>query len=292
MKSYSDLRTMHGELTNQTATSNLDFGSRAHNDAIRQLLGLPYEWGFLEDTATETTVASQDAYQLPYNIDKLVAVTITVGTTNHVVYEAKDQREWNELKETDYTSDIPELFYVTGNQIEFYPTPSSNGNTITFFFKKAVKDLANADYTTGTVTGTNGSTGIEGAGTTFTDAMVGRFLKLDDDGYWYEIASFTDADTITLRKEFQGTTAAGASYTIGEMPVLPEAYHDLPAYYGAAQYWMKEGEIARGREYLGLWEEGKARLIRDHGNKTANVDISDGPAGTHERLNPNLYITL
>lgn len=279
---------MHGDLTGNTGTTNLAFGKRAHNDAIRQLLGQPYDWDFLEEEATDVTVAAQGAYQLPYNVDKVRSVTITVGTTVWPLMEANSRLEWNLLKESPYTSDIPSKFFVTNGNLEIYPTPASSSNVITIEYKKGIRDLSVVDYTTGTITATNGSAAIVGSGTTFTAAMVGRYIKVNADNYWYEIAGFTDTTHVTLRKKFQGTTAAAAAFTIGEMPVLPEVYHDLPAYKGAAEYWMKEGELQRANAYQDKFEKGMARLAADHGNKTTQVGIED----TILVRNPNLYITL
>ena len=279
---------MHGDLTGNTGTTNLAFGKRAHNDAIRQLLGQPYDWDFLEEEATDVTVAAQAAYQLPYNVDKVRSVTITVGTTVWPLMEANSRLEWNLLKESPYTSDIPSKFFVTNGNLEIYPTPASSSNVITIEYKKGIRDLSVVDYTTGTITATNGSAAIVGSGTTFTAAMVGRYIKVNADNYWYEIAGFTDTTHVTLRKKFQGTTAAAAAFTIGEMPVLPEVYHDLPAYKGAAEYWMKEGELQRANAYQDKFEKGMARLAADHGNKTTQVGIED----TILVRNPNLYITL
>lgn len=67
-------------------------------------------------------------------------------------------------------------------------------------------------YNTGTISITGGTTAVVGVGTTFTSAMVGRFILLD--GLWYEIITFTDTTHITIGTDFTGTTLAASTYTI------------------------------------------------------------------------------
>lgn len=288
MKSYTELRTMHGDLTNNTTTSNLNLGSRAQNDAIRAICAMSPNWDFLESSITDVTVASQNNYDIPYNSDKINAITITSGSIIYYLDEVTSRREWDELQYSPYTSDIPEKFYVYNDEILIYPTPSTNNLVITIYYKKRVIDLSNADYTTGTITVTNGDETIAGSGTTFTSGMVGRFLKSNTDGNWYEIASFTNTTAVELKKKFKGVTAAGASYTIGEMPILPEAYHDMLAYYSASQYWLQQKDINMAREYRSFYEDRLVKLKQEHTNKTVNVVLNEETY----RSNPNLFVRL
>lgn len=69
-------------------------------------------------------------------------------------------------------------------------------------------------YDAETVTVTQDSTTVTGDSTTFTEAMIGRLFKVDDDDNWYEISAYVSATEITLASNYTGTTAAGASYNI------------------------------------------------------------------------------
>ncbi len=162
-----------------------------------------------------------------------------------------------------------------------------SSKVITMTYKKAVKDLSAADYTTGTITLANGSTVVTGSGTTFTALMVGRYLKTSD-GFWYKIVSFTSTTVIGLEKIYNGANVAGGTYTIGEMSELPESYQDLPVYYAVSQYWQMNGEVQRGREYKGLFDEGLQKLRLDWGNQSSNVEIN----GMASMINPNLTLNL
>lgn len=71
-----------------------------------------------------------------------------------------------------------------------------------------------ADYTTGTIQVTNGSTAVVGTGTTFAAGMVGKMIRVGTDNAFYRIAVFTDATHITLASNYTGTGGSGQTYTI------------------------------------------------------------------------------
>lgn len=95
--------------------------------------------------------------------------------------------------------------------------------TAKFLFKyvdDATVELLNRVYSTGTVSVTNGSPTVTGAGTTWsTNLAVGDFISVgspsenDPTATWYEIAS-VDTDTqVTLVDNYGGSTAGAAAYT-------------------------------------------------------------------------------
>lgn len=71
-----------------------------------------------------------------------------------------------------------------------------------------------AEYTTGTVSITDGSAVITGTGTTWTAAMVGRKIRFEGSIANYTIKTFTSTTSITLDQTYQGTTDTDATYTI------------------------------------------------------------------------------
>ena len=82
-------------------------------------------------------------------------------------------------------------------------------------------------YDTGTVTVTQGSTAVTGSGTTFTAAMVGRQFIVEGIAPFYTVATAPTSTSLTLDREFGGTTAAGASYDIVQV------YQDVPSDFDA-----------------------------------------------------------
>lgn len=289
MLSYTGLRTRYGVYTNNTGTTNLSNGDAWVNDAQRVLISLFWNPDFLEATATDTTVANQQAYNLPYNYERLNTVTVTIGTYKYPIQEVPNRDYWDKLQlTTAYTSGYQQWYYIDAGQIYFWPKPSSNGNTITYNYKVLVKDLSQADVTAGTATFTNSSATVTGSGTSWTSAMIGRYIKCNADGYWYKISAVATTTSLTINKNYNGTTSSGASYTIGEMPIIPEAYHQDLVNYATYQYWSLQNDgTDRAEQYRLMWEAAKTRALADRGNKTTNVWIRpEEPIN-----NPNLFIS-
>jgi hypothetical protein len=75
-----------------------------------------------------------------------------------------------------------------------------------------IQVVGSDNYSTGTVAISNDGTTVTGTGTTFTSAMEGQQILLED--FWYTILTFTDATHLELDRPYMGTTLSGASYTI------------------------------------------------------------------------------
>lgn len=310
MKSYTQGRNLYSVWSKNTSSANLLQGDQIANDDYRTIMGLR-DWPFLTRQRNLSTVASQQFYTFPYDCDLPQEIAVILSTKRYVPRKAPSQAFWDQLNFTAYTSDIPQWWFPLAGQIGLWPKPASSSNTIVVTQKTRVIDLAAADYTTGTITtiATAGIvTTVTGSGTAWSAAMVGRWIRITPgdaanlgDGLWYEIASVPSATTLTLVRTYGGTaiTAGSASYTIGQMPLLPENFHDLPWIYAAGNYWMKESD-RRASGFLTMHgdfpEPGKPAtgklksLIDSYGNPTTDLVIDDG--GTVEMVNPNLTITL
>jgi hypothetical protein len=175
MKSYTTLRNLFGKEVNRSDSTTLSLGDEWINDGVREILGMPENWKFLETTITATTTSGTASYFLPYDYDELLSVKITVGSLDYTPIQVTNRDEWSELNSISYQSDFVTHFYILDRRIEFYPIPATTSNVITYTYKKRIVDLSEADYTTGTVAVTNNSTTVTGTGTTFTAAMVGRW---------------------------------------------------------------------------------------------------------------------
>jgi len=306
MLSFTGLRTLFGQLTNDPSTTNLAFGDKLINDSIRTIATIR-PWWFLETTDTVATVASQQSYQVPNSIRKLTDIYVTVGTQIYAPVFVGTPEEWKVVLASNLgTSDVPMFWYRDGNKVYFSPTPASSANTITFRGRAQIRDLSIADYTTGTVVSiANGATAVVGSGTTWTASMVGRYIKITEsdtankgDGQWYEIGSYTSATSIGLLKPYEGTSiaAGAAAYTIGQMSVLPQEYDIAPIYRAAAVYYEKEDVSAAERfwrMYDGGYEMGLSstyggvvgRMIED-GDK--NEDKYRPPSLLNAIIDPNV----
>lgn len=299
MLTYTTGRNLFGEMTVNSSTTNLAFGDTLMNEGIREMLG-SHDWPFLEKEVTLSTVASQQVYELPADYSKLINVTVTIGTTIWPMEEITAQEDWNLLNQTTFTSDIPQYFFIFNRKLEMYPIPSGSTNTITVQYKRSVRDLHIADYTTGTIASiTSGASALVGATTSWTNQMEGRFLRITEsntantgDQEWYEIETVVSTTAITLLRLYQGNTIAtgSASYTIGDVSVIPQDYHMGPVWFALAEYWDKEGEPSRGDRYRDRFERLKKQMRADLGSKSTSVGIRH----TQQQIrpsNPNLYIT-
>ena len=281
MNSYTNLRSLYAKFTMNNDSANLTDGDLYINDSIRKIMSMR-DWWWLETTDTVSTVASQQAYQIPATIRKLRDVYVNVGTTVYMPEVIYDHSHWKTVLASELgDSDTPLFAYVRGKTLLLEPTPASNGNTVTFVGETNAIDLSIADYTTGTITtATNASTAVVGSGTSWNASMAGRYIRIDDsnavnvgDNRWYKIASVTDATNLVLEKPYEGTsiTAGSASYTIGQMSPIPEEYDIAPVYRATALYWDSQGEHDRASTYWMLYDGGKEK---------GTTDIEGGIIGT------------
>lgn len=299
MKSFTELKNDFGIDTKNTSVANLAWGATVMNDFHRRILS-KMDWPFLHRLRTAKTVANTSFVNLPYDIDLVESVFITIGSTRYPVKPAPTRAFWDKLHYSSYNSDTPEYWFVYNGQIGIYPQPSTSDNVISIDGKVRAVDLNVEDYTTGSVvSATNLDETVTLVGTTLTYPMAGRWLRItgDDsttsgDGVWYEIASITDTTHLELVRKYGGTTIATATqvYKLGMMPLLPEAYHNLPEAYGAFRYWAKENDKNRMSVFKLIVEEGLEDLAKEYGKDDLSVVIDSGLDDFIE--NPNLFLTL
>ena len=297
MKSFTVLRNLYGSLSGDAGATNLTLGDQLLNDGHRKALrACPW----LRETKTSlSTTADTQFIELPYDcMQVLEGVKVTISNTVYTPRPAPSRAFWNQINyNTTTKSNIPEWYFVDDNQIGFWPIPSSTtANAVSVPYKRRVKDLSVADYTTGTVAITTATTVVTGTGTTFTAKMVGRYIRLTDgdaastgDGEWYEVATYTSATVIGLTKAYAGATVTGASYIIGQMSLLPEDYHDTPVNYALGIYWAKE-DRAKAKLYMDTFIEQVKEMKSDFGDRNTSMVLDDGDRTP--MVNPNLVITL
>jgi hypothetical protein len=91
-----------------------------------------------------------------------------------------------------------------------------------------------ADYSTGTVTVTNGSTAVVGAGTSWlANVDVGMLLRVGGAGPYYVVAAVGSDTTLTLKEAYQGVTAGGAAYALSRLGVAVVPSSNYPAQFSA-----------------------------------------------------------
>jgi hypothetical protein len=279
-------------LSNNTSTDNSTLGLKLVNDAIRYLVGVFF---FNERTYTDVTVAGQQGYTLPYNIKQMINVTVQIGGVLYQPREVATRQQFDALNVIAFSNDYPQYYYIYNNQLLLWPTPASSANTITEHFKIRLRDLSAADVTTGTVSVTTNTPTMTGSGTSWTTNMADRWIQIplttsnttSGDDQWYQILSVQSATYLTLKNSYQGGTVTGGTYTIGESPILPEDYQDLPLYRALYVYYTAINPSAeRAKYFKALYDEGYLRLEAEFGSKTSGVGLLT------EELpvwNPNLF---
>ena len=265
MKSFEEIYTDYKNITETTTTANETRGKKYINDTQRKVLAY-MNWPFLEFTDTKDSVDGQNYYQLPATMRKLTSVVVTVGSVNYRPKPVESSEFWEYLQSLSTSeSDVSQYFYREGNLVKIYPTPASDGNTITMRGRKRWKDLSLDDYDTGTiVTATNGDETIVGDSTVWTGLKPtgGQWIRIDPttgDYQWYEIDSITDDTNIELIKTYEGTSISSGTetYTIGEFSIIPSEYHDLLLWRACAIYFMQnEQDMIRSDRFWMMYDGG------------------------------------
>lgn len=289
MRSYTTLRTDFGNLSTNSSAANLTLGDRLINDAIRILVNKFY---FNETSFNFQTVASQQFYNLPPNVRKIINVTGTVGGVLWITKDVPNRDYWDYLNVITFTQNFPMFHFIwnRNTQVGIWPIPST-AYTATVNYQQRNIDLSQADYTTGTVSINNGSATATFSGSTLNSNMAFRWLQIPaptGDNQWYQIQSVdTGAGTVTLYGNYQGVNVSNASFTIGEMSVIPEDYQDLPLYRALEIYFTSiVNNPDKAELYRGLYERGYERLNADYGQKVTSPVLTDTEAPL---LNPNLF---
>ena len=249
-------------------------------------------------TISATALGIRD-YPIPANISRITNSTITIGELVFQPFPTQSRQEWDMINTIPYTSDIPNYFFIYGGTLGIWPIPSTDNNPITFNYKARVPDMNFQDYSVGNVTAmTAGSYQVTGTGTTWSSKFplntdVSYFnlqLRVDPpygDGIWYPISSFQSDTTLTLALPVVNAPniTASSTYTIGQIPLLQEDFHDTLVYGSLMLYY---NTIVSNTERYKLFKdmyEARLTLMEDYlGTKSINVDLED----TVPLLNPNL----
>lgn len=257
----------------------------------------------LSDAATTAIeVGGLQYYPLPPNYSKMKSVTITIGNLQWTPSEILTVQEWNQLNVFPYYSDIPNNYFIYpggdhGAQVGIWPIPSTTGNIITFWYKFRVPDLSIEDYTTpGSLTVTKGSCAVTATASSFpvtvNPQLESRWIQFsppNGDNLWYQIANISSTTALTLYQPYQGSTistATAGTYTIGQMPLLMEDFHDMLVHKALQIYFSSINRDAnRAAEFKALYDERLILLEEYAGSNTIDVNLARAPMNQ----NPNLF---
>ena len=257
-------------MTGETSSAQLTIFKRWINDTDK-LVSAKAPFLCLETTATKTTVASQEGYQIPNTIQKIRSVKITLaGGTIYRPRPVEDPRYWEYLQSLQAgDSDATRLFMKQGNQILLWPEPATTGSTITIRGQRRLRDLSLADYTTGNISAaTLTDETITGSSTAWATNAIGNWIRIDytyGDFQWYEISSITSITALELVKPYEGVTFTGQAetYKIGEFSYIPGEYHPLLIYRPLAIYYAGLEDTANSDRYWRMYDGGKEAGLSD-----------------------------
>lgn len=92
-----------------------------------------------------------------------------------------------------------------------------------------------AVYSTGTIEVTQGSTTVEGSGTTWNTLVdAGMLLRVAGAGRYYVVASITDTTHLELAEPYEAANATGQAYTLSPLVTLDAPYKTADIYAVAA----------------------------------------------------------
>lgn len=296
----------------QTTTSSFSDGTTksitytAGSTAITWVGGLSQ--GVSASVATSIITTSVSAggvqfYPLPPNYSKLKDVTITVGNLMWTLKEVNSREEWDKLNVFPYYADIPNNYFIfpggdRGPLLGIWPIPSTTGNVISYNYKFRVPDLTLDDYSTGTVSVTNGGLTVTGSGTTFrvttNPQLESRWIQINanatasasGDALWYQVRSVDSTTSITLYQPYQGTTVAAGTFTLGQMPLIAEDFQDMLVWKALTYYFSSivDNKI-KAAEYKNFYDT-KLALLNEYSSSNS-IQVNLSPRGMGR--NPNIY---
>jgi len=89
--------------------------------------------------------------------------------------------------------------------------------------------------------------------------MVNRYYVITDASgyptdYWYRITGVNDAtDVLTLQSYYEGSTASGQNYIIGQVPELPDEAHILLSWGVTADWFASRGDTTKAGQFNNMY---------------------------------------
>lgn len=266
---YSETQTE----VSDTSAASLVLIKRAINQGMRKF-GAVLNRDWRVSYKTFGLVADQQYYQMPEDAIRIKNLRFPDSNAAPPI-EVQDEDAWNELNIRTQTGAWADAFFVRGNdEFGLYPIPSTTVAAAGIIgYERRIRDMSVDDYSTGTVAVTNGSQVVTGTGTTFTQAMVGRTLLFTDangDGMGYKVVEYTSATSIKLENNYGGNTASGMSYILGEVPDIPEEYHESLVDYAMYRYLKRRKDKPGYSDSLNAFKNALAECQSIYSSKSTS----------------------
>jgi hypothetical protein len=279
---FQDQYTLYQQLTQDYSTAGLVIAKRDINEGGAVFLNR-FGRKFDKEYLTASLVANQQYYQLAAGTLRSSEVRCLNGTNYYTPDLVASEEEWNKLNTITTTGSIPSHYYIRGfNEIGLYPIPSAAvTNGLQISLEPQHVDLTQDDYTTGTVTVTNGAVAITHSASGFTPQMVGRWLQVTDgtDGKWYRIASYTSSSVVSLENYYEGVSGSGRTFRIGEIMKIPNGYQDAPVYYAAERFYLTQNDEPSANGYNIRFEKKMKNAKETYGKSTSRQGVKTRRTG-------------
>jgi len=226
------------------------------------------------------TVASQQDYQLPRSVLRISGVDYLQGDTYYPLTEIGSEINWNKINSVaSATVGQPSVYYPKGKDVvSIYPIPGSAVTEgLRVYYEPKQPRMINDDFTSGTVTVTQGSTTITHSGTGFTPSMVGSYFFTTDgsDGYDYQIVEYTSTSALVIENYYEGTSGSGKTFIIGSVPDIPDEYQPAITDYCLGRFFLRRGDRKAGLDMLSMFAAALDECKETYASPTSYPNIQN-----------------
>lgn len=262
-----------------TASLALTQMKRDLNYALRKFKNASRRYWTRKEVTTNL-VSGQQYYTFPEDMVRITTVRATSGSLVLPVTMIDSEELWNRVNLIpSMTVGVPTQGFIRGrNELGLYPVPSINvTNGLIVSYESRTPDMSIDDVTNVTVNATQNSNIIVAASGNFNAKMIGSWITITDgsDGNWYQITGFTDTTHVTLENYYQGPTVTGAATTIGQVPDIPEDFHQALIDYACYRYFLKRKDQGTSAGYKSLYSEALQDYKKIYAAKTTGVTQDD-----------------
>lgn len=239
---------MFQEMSNDYSPATLGVAKRDINeggDMFLNRLGRKFNKEYL----IGNVYGSRQYYQFAAEVLRISEIRILNGTTWYTPQLIASEQQWNKLNAVPISGNYPSAYYIRGfKEVGLFPVPASDlSAAMEISFEPQHTDLTQDDFTSGSITVSNGSpngTTVTHSGTGFTQSMVGRWLQVTDgtDGRWYRIGAYVSSSVITLENYYEGIAGAGREFRIGEIMKIPNGYQDAPVFFALERFYIGQND--------------------------------------------------
>lgn len=260
------------------AKQDMNIGYSRFNSAIARY--------FTRKQGFTNLVANQRYYQIPIDSIRVSSISVVVNTGyEYPLEQVISEDDWRKLLTTpSYATNFLSHYFVYGaDQIGLYPLPSTSiTNGLRYVYQPQDVFLTKDDYTTGTITVSNGGTTVTGAGTSWTQAAHGnmQFQVTDgSDGNWYEITAVNSTTSLNIKTPYVGPSVSAATYRLGQIFIFPTEYDDTPLDYALSRYFEAHGNPTRAEYHLNKYQASVDDAIEKYASSSLSNVITDDVSG-------------